>query len=271
MMSSMDSRRAELLCQGFVHVAGSLVSADGAFARARDLIDGCSVSPLSVVGDFVLPPPDGAATRDFQMLHLDFGLPIDPKVAGDVARYTALYVDPGARSATAVTRLVPLALLLGQRAWPSRVELVKRLAAYGVSHGAWADASGYQEGSLARIIEAAVGGTPRLPSVKADPSFLCGTEFDSLRAELAFFKRLGLDVERVQTNVALRPGELLVFDNLRLAHGRRGARQPGELHQRIFGHKQLGVAAQRELRDGVLSAFDDTVGVAQLCSTSSIV
>jgi hypothetical protein len=264
MMWWMDGLGAELLSLGFVHVARPFESVDDAFARAGDLIDGC-VAALSVVGDFVLPPADGAVTRDFQMLHFDFGLPIDPKVASDVARYTALYVDRGARSALAVTRLVPLAALLGQRSWPSRAELIDRLAAYGESHGAWVDASGYQEGSLARIVEAAAGVTPCLPSVKADPSFLCGTEFDSLASELAFFRRLGVEVERVQIDVALRPGELLVFDNVRLAHGRSGCRQPGELHQRIFGQR-LGVAAQRELRDVVLGAFGGTVGVGQSCS-----
>ncbi len=45
-----------------------------------------------MIGDFVVPPLDGGETRDFQTLHFDFGLPLDPKVDQDVARYTALYV-----------------------------------------------------------------------------------------------------------------------------------------------------------------------------------
>jgi len=51
-------------------------------------------------------------------------------------------------------------------------------------------------------------------------------EFESLNAELAFFRRHGLHVEEVTIEVALRPGQLMVFDNLALAHGRRGRRQP---------------------------------------------
>jgi hypothetical protein len=80
-------------------------------------------------------------------------------------------------------------------------------------------------------------------------------EFDSLSAELAFFRRHGLDVEEVAVDVSLRPGQLMVFDNQAVAHGRRGCRQPGELHQRVFGHRQLSPVEQRASRERVLSAF----------------
>ncbi len=62
------------------------------------------------------------------------------------------------------------------------------------------------------------------------------------------------------------PGELLLFDNLAVAHGRRGTRQPGELRQRVFG-RHLQPAAQRELRDHVLAAFSE----AQLAEAVSTV
>jgi hypothetical protein len=55
--------------------------------------------------------------------------------------------------------------------------------------------------------------------------------------------------------VALRPRRLMVFDNLALAHGRRGCRRPGELHQRVFGRRQLSPVKQRALRERVLDAF----------------
>jgi hypothetical protein len=212
------------------------------------------VEPLPVIGDYVIPPPDGAASRDFQTLHFDFGVPLVPRVAQDVARYTALYIARSAARVSARTRLVPLVPLLRGRDWPGRSELLERFAAYGRTHGAWDDSRGYSEGSLARVIEAAAA-SPLLPSVKADPDFLCGMEFDSLSAECAFFRRQGLDVEEVATDVALRPGQLMVFDNLALAHGRRGCRQPGELHQPVFGHRQFSPVEQRALRERVLGAF----------------
>ena len=203
----------------------------------------------------MLAPLDSGKTRDFQTLHFDFGLPLDPKIEQEFALYTALYVPADVASVRAVTRLVPLAKLLSQRSWPPPEELVDRLRSYGRTHGAWDDERGYVEGSLARIVEgASAWSSPVLPSVKTEPGFRCGLEFDSLFAEFTFFARHGLDVDDVEISVDLQPGELLVFDNLALAHGRRGARRPGELHQRMFGHS-LQPAAQRALRDGVLKAF----------------
>ena len=90
--------------------------------------------------------------------------------------------------------------------------------------------------------------------MKVEPDFLCGLEFDSLSAELTFFSRYGLRIADAEIEMAIEPGGLLVFDNLAVAHGRRGTRQPGELRQRVFGH-HLRPAAQIELRDRVLTAF----------------
>lgn len=245
---------------GFVWIRSALDTPAAAFAESQELIEECTASngdnALSVVGDFVLPPPDGEATRDFQTLHFDFGVPLRPLRDQDVARYTALFIPRSAVSVTAVTRLVPLDALLGQRRWPDRETLLENLIAYGESHGAWDDADGYSEGSLGRVVEAAAG-APRLPSVKSTPGFLCGMEFNDLAAELSFFKCLGLEVDAVQVELPLRPGDLLVFDNLALAHGRRGSRRPGELHQRVYGHRSLSPAAQRALRDRFLAVFEE--------------
>jgi hypothetical protein len=243
---------------GFVWLRSGFATPDEAFATSQKLIEERTASDghdaPSVLGDFILAPPDGEPTRDFQTLHFDFGLPVRPLHDRDVARYTALFIPRFAANVTAVTRLVELNALLGQRRWPDRATLVNNLMAYGESHGAWDDAEGYCEGSLARLLEAAAG-VPRLPSVKSTPGFRCGMEFASLAAELSYFWRLGLDVDAVQVEVSLRPGDLLVFDNLALAHGRRGSRRPGELHQRVYGHRLLPPAAQRAVRDRFLVRF----------------
>ena len=271
-MSGVEDNRATLRSSGFVRIDEGSTTAAEAFELARSVVqagyseDG--LGPLSIIGDFVLPPVEGPKTRDFQTLHFDFGLPLDPKIDQDVARYTALYIPAGAPDVSAITRLVPLGALLQQRTWPVLPELLESLVAYGRTHGAWEDARGYIEGSLARIVEAAAGSQPNLPSVKLDRDFLCGLEFDSLRAEVAFFAQHGLRVEDVAIDVALRPGELLVFDNFALAHGRRGTRAPGELHQRVFGHRGLAPRAQRELRARILSAFYAAPPVESMRSSS---
>jgi hypothetical protein len=234
---------------------GPFARLDEAWSAAQEVVAAAIDAPLKIIGDFVVPPPDGPPSRDFQTLHIDFGLPLAPVVAADVARFTALHLPAAGPPSDAVTRLVPLRSLLAGGPWPDRDELVRRFAAYGDSHGAWEAAAGYVEGSLARIVEAALGQTPILPSVKRSSGFLCGTEFASLADELEFFAQRGLPLDAVEIDVRLRPGELLVFDNLSLAHGRRGIRQPGELHQRVFGHRALPAHKQVELRDHVLDAF----------------
>jgi hypothetical protein len=274
----MDDQAAKLNDCGFVWIRPGFATSDEAFDAAQALIDACcetnGVAQLALIGDFVLPPNDGERTREFQTLHFDFGLPLDPKLDQDVARYTALHVPAGVGSVSAATRLVPLARLLSQRTWPPFAELVDGVVTYGRTHGAWDDTRGYVEGSLARIVEGAVANSPCLPSVKANPDFLCGMEFDSLHSELAFFEQHGLRVREVEVEVDLRPGHLLVFDNLAVAHGRRGERRPGELRQRVYGHRDLNPAAQCELRDQVLRAFDSAydglmVGASVRCDAGS--
>lgn len=256
----MIGARSVLRTSGYVWIQSAFATPAEAFTKAQEFIEESTASSgehaLRVIGDFILPPPDGETTRDFQTLHFDFGVPLHPQRNMDVARYTALCIPRSAVGVTAVTRLLPLEALLGQRRWPDRATLLDSLLAYGESHGAWDDTDGYSEGSLARVVEAAAR-MPRLPSVKSTPGFLCGMEFEGLDAELAFFDRLGLNVAAVETEIALRPGDLLVFDNLALAHGRRGRRRPGELHQRVYGHRFLPPAAQRALRDRFLAVFDE--------------
>jgi hypothetical protein len=253
----VDGGLDELARLGWLLVHGTFAAPEKAWQCATELVPANEAgAPIEVIGDFVVPPPEGAPSRDFQTLHFDFGVPIVPPAPADVARYTALHVPRAAAwSAEAFTRLVPLRTLLGSRRWPDHDELVRRLAAYGDSHGAWTLGAGYAEGSFARIIEAALGQELVLPSVRSDPGFLCGTEFLTLADETRFFAQRGLPIDAVAIEVRLQPGELLLFDNLALAHGRRGTREPGELHQRVFGHRALHPQDQIEFRDRFLAAF----------------
>jgi Taurine catabolism dioxygenase TauD, TfdA family len=240
---------------GYVHVRQRFASVGAAWAAATTVIESASGNePLEVIGEFVIPPVEGPAIRSFQTLHIDFGVPLTPKQPADVARFTALHIAADARPSQAHTRLVELASLLSRRTWPGDDELVRRFAAYGRSHGAWDDSAGYVEGSLARVVEAATGADPVLPSVKTTPGFRCGLEFASLAEEVRFFGARGLSLE-IEHEVRLEPGELLIFDNLLVAHGRRGSRQPGELHQRVIGHRQMSPSQQRAIRDRFLVAF----------------
>ena len=210
--------------------------------------------PLEVVGEFTVPPA-GALRRDFQTLHIDFGLPIEGREALDIARFTALYVDARHPPTTALTRVVPLKALLVQRAWPGRRRLLANLRSYGRTSPAGAS---YVEGILARLVEAA-DDSSALPST-ADASFLCGMEFASVAEERAHFARHGIELANIEHRILLSAGELLLFDNLATAHGRVGTRRPEELHQLCVGYRSLGVTSQQTMLHRVLDAFGPADG-----------
>lgn len=246
---------------GYVRSADRYATPELALAVAQALVSSVDAA-AQLVGRFMLPPADGPASRPFQTLHIDFGVPLEPRVPATVGRFTALHVPADVPWTVAATRLVPLAALMSQRRWPADDELVRRFAAYGRTHGAWNDADGYLEGSLARIVEAALERAPALPSVKDNAEFLCGSEFDDLDSEERFLADRGLPAVGVTVEVCLQPGELLVFDNMTLAHGRRGQRQPGELRQWVFGCASASVDEQVEFRDRFLSHFRCPAGAA---------
>jgi hypothetical protein len=114
-----DEAVGKLDVHGYVQIAGRFRTTEEAFDFGKKVAETSArrhgLLPLSVIGDFVVPPLDGGATRDFQTLHLDFGLPLDPKIEQDVAFYTALFVPTEVLHVQAETRLVPLNKLLRQR------------------------------------------------------------------------------------------------------------------------------------------------------------
>jgi hypothetical protein len=229
-------------------------------ACARGL-DPLSVPPeFEVVGEFAVPPP-GVVQRDFQALHIDYGV---PKLAGPpvaVARFTALYLNgqrPGSGSAT---RIVPLRPLLSQRSWPPPAVLAERLRQ---------DTTGgtLVEGILARIIEAA-DQSQDLPDRNLD-GFLCGMEFPTLEEEHRYFTRHGLRLAVAEEEIVLSSGELLLFDNFAIAHGRRGRRNTGELRQLCIGFGSLDLTGQATLLDRFLAGFEDRQGHADAVTVESL-
>src|ERR1700733_532950 len=103
--AALNQRRFWLMDGNFGTGKEALAAAER-FVGSRISVD--RIKPLTVIGDFIIPPPNGPASRDFQTLHFDFGVPLDPRIAQDIARYTALYIPQADVSVTAVTRLVPL-------------------------------------------------------------------------------------------------------------------------------------------------------------------
>ena len=242
---------------GFVVEPGPFARPQDAWSAARVLVDEAAAlgARLAVVGDFVIPPPDGPPSRDFQTLHFDFGLPLAPVAPADVARFTALHVAIDAVPGDAVTRLVPLRSLLAGGPWPNHD---------GWSGGLPCTETAMERGTTPPATSRAVwrglsrprwGRRPLCRASKKSPNFSAGPSSPLSLRRRPSSRNAASVLDIVGTEVCLRPGELLVFDNLALAHGRRGARRPGELNQRVFGHRALAVDQQVELRDRVLAAF----------------
>lgn len=198
---------------------------------------------LKPVGEYSVPPPD-ALPREYQALHIDFGLPVSLETPVDVARFTVLQVDAGRPGSKSVTRVVGLRALLGQRTWPAPDVVAERLRRSAIADKA-------VEGILGRIVEAFCEGTTLPPT--SSPGFLCGMEFSSYEEEDSYLRSHGMDVARAERRIVLRSGEVLVIDNLRTAHGRLGARSENELHQLFVGYQALTPNLQRVLLDRVLA------------------
>ena len=211
-----------------------------------DAQDWCRGFPeLEVVGEFRLPPP-GVIQRDFQALHIDFGLPT-VATGTPIARFTALYREPDEAGSDVATRLVPLRRLQRARAWQSVGRVLDRVAL------AWPSTS--VEGVLARVVEV-VDQSADLP--EQDDAFLCGMEFNSLDEERVFFTEHQIPIAKIETEVVLQAGELLIFDNLAVAHGRRGTRHPGELSQLCIGHRNLHRSFRQILNRRTASYFAES-------------
>ncbi len=80
-------------------------------------------------------------------------------------------------------------------------------------------------------------------------------EFASIDEERRYFARHGMSIEDVEQQIALGGGDLLVFDNLAVAHGRQGRRAAKELHQLCIGFRYADVAQQTEVMGRLVEAF----------------
>jgi hypothetical protein len=219
-----DATVRELVDHGAAHLTGPWTDTDAAWSVALavfsaindiDRIDG-TLPDLTVVGEYLVPP-SSADQRSFQPLHLDFGVPLVANQPVDIARFTALFVDPTHVSSGALTRVVVLADLFAYRTWPEREVIAERLVST-------VDENRSVEGILGRIIDIA-DQRRDLPAPET-PEFLCGMEFGSLTAEQAFFAAADVDLADVERPICVAPGGLLLLDNLRTAHGRIGRPRP---------------------------------------------
>lgn len=189
-------------------------------------------------------------------LHFDMGLPLIPAADQEnLYLLTCLYFPYDSPLSSTKTRLFDTRGIFSAIKAP---ELEERLIHYAQHHG-----TGYGDfifgrlSCLGQLLEAALGGKD-LAYMKehriADwfnrgPQ---GEREDGLSKEEAFFLKFGLNLADLERLIHLRPGDLLIIDNLRLAHGRRGSRQQEELWQILFGVDQVLPSEIHRLRRGLV-------------------
>ncbi|HWB65740.1 MAG TPA: hypothetical protein VG708_02800 [Mycobacteriales bacterium] len=263
--ASVQSRSAgealalHLARKGFVHLPERFASRADAWARATSVAmharayrRGAGASrPLEVVGEFNLPAA-GVDQRDYQALHMDFGVPRLTAQTVDIALYTGLYIDQDREGSGASTRLVPLDELAKQRAWPGASVVADRIRSAAHDNSP-------SEGILARIVEC-VDLSWDLPAKDSD--FLCGMEFGNIHEEHTFYRRHQLELDAAEQVVTLAPGELLILDNLAIAHGRIGRRATRELWQLCLGLRSAEQSVQAEVLEAVAARFATTTAAS---------
>ncbi len=190
-----------------------------------------------------IPVCDDSVETSFQALHFDMGQAMESTESQLMITGVALYHPLNTLSGTAKTRILPLRGLLKNTPWKqeSEKEIEKRIIEYVNQHGdGWDNVNTRRLICFARVIDA-ISKTEDLIDLrdktmaawfknKKNPSGLI-----SLDNEINFYKLRGLDLNQLETQITLLPGQILIMDNTRAVHGRIGKRTTKEIYQFMFG------------------------------------
>ena len=186
-----------------------------------------------------IPICDDSVETSFQALHFDMGQPIMGSESQLMINAIALYHPFNTPVSDAHTRILSLKGLFANRFSAQEVEA--KLLQYVKKYGdGWGNINTYRLQCFARIIDA-VSGTHDLADYRdktmaqwfRDDKNLDGMV--SLKNEQLFYKLRGLDLNQFESFVALQPGQMVIIDNTRVAHGRLGKRSEKEIYQFMFG------------------------------------
>lgn len=203
-------------------------------------------SELELLDESWLPPPDGGTTS-YLSLHFDHGHPLFPIQPADLCLYVALYLPSTGRPSVAATRIAALHAFRGVAGWGTAAQVGDRLRRYAQSHGSswdWDGDSGHRVSCFARVLDALCA-PHRLTNFRTTPRdqwyeiSAAGHEFQGFEEEQDFYAYCGVGLSAIEEQVVLRPGELLVVNNVRAVHGRVGRRVPGEVYQFVVGARQV--------------------------------
>jgi len=201
-----------------------------------------------------IPVCESMKVTSFQCLHFDYGLPV--LACGEQPLYgvVALYKTPCSERSPSQTRIVRLDALKKATSALRPSEIGRRLREYVAAYGdGWRQPEPANTGRISiflRFVEAIFGQKRFASLIESDSAnFLVdaakeiGLQASGVEAEQLLLQDLGVDLGSVEERVCLEPGDMLLFDNLAVVHGRIGRRQPRELWQMLFGLRSLSSSA----------------------------
>lgn len=204
-----------------------------------------------------------AVETDHLSMHFEMGLPILPvEEKSRVHALICLHIPPGDKASNVATRLLPIDCLLAGK---SKEAVDKSLATYVQKHGA-----GWQDHNSGRLLVAA-----QLLDAASNQDELAymrehriaewfnkdakNNNQSGLAKETAFFAKHNIQLANHEKRFTLKPGDLLIVDNLRVAHGRDGKRPAEELLQFLYGVKDASREEINIIRANIISELTKSV------------
>ncbi len=181
--------------------------------------------------------PDATET-DHLSLHFEMGLPLVPvEDSSRIFQLICLHIPSGSIASPVATRLLPITGLAKHTVHFVEQEIIS------YCHRSAASMGEFNSGRLlcaAQIFDALCGFNELgyMSEHRISQWFNTdedGKARDGLKAEQQFFSRCGIDLAAQEQRFVLAPGDLLIVDNLRVAHGRHGKRPAEELTQYLYG------------------------------------
>lgn len=201
-----------------------------------------------------IPVCESMKVTRFQCLHFDYGLPVLAYGEQPLYGVVALYKTPCSERSPSQTRIVRLDALKKATSALGHGEVERRLREYVAEYGdGWRLPEPANTGRISiflRFVEAIFSQKKFASLIESDSAnFLIdatqeiGLQTSGIEAERLLLQGLGVDLRSGEERVCLEPGDMLLFDNLAVVHGRIGRRQPRELWQMLFGLRSLSSSA----------------------------
>jgi len=215
------------------------------YARFRDRIQLAKADQIPVCAPVV--------ATSLQVQHFDMGHPFTETADPIFISHAGVYRSPSKQEPqTARTRVLPLAGLVTL----SAAEADRRLAEYAAFHGdGWPGHNSGRINAGVRLIDA----LSDKPELQADIDKPVDQWFGddivdedvAFEREAAFYAKHGIDLARLESRVALKPGQLLFMDNARVLHGRIGKRATKEVFNFMFGIEAIEPQDIQALRQSI--------------------